>query len=69
MKKKYGKEFYLRRFQEAVCFLTALDIRNRFGTLEEYEKASPVKKAYCLGFRADLAKKLSMIGSDKRAFN
>ena len=66
MKKKYGKEFYLRRFQEAVCFLTALDIRNRFGTVA---KASPAKKAYCLGFRADLAKKLSMIGPDKRAFN
>lgn len=68
MKKKYGKEFYLKRFQEAVCFLTVYYIASRFGTVAEYEKASPEKKASCLGFRADLASRLSRMSGGRSEF-
>ena len=36
MKKTYTRDFYLKRFQEVVIFLTAVNIKKHFSSLEAY---------------------------------
>lgn len=63
MKKKYSEEFYLKRFQEVVCFLTANKIKKHFGTLEKYYAAENSSKAYHLNIKWDILVHLSRVGS------
>lgn len=69
MKKKKDYEFYLTRFQEVVCFLTAVGIKKHFKTVAEYKKAPNSSKAYCLNISGKILVKLSRVRSiDKYRF-
>ena len=63
MKKKYGEDFYLKRFQEVVCFLTASKIKKHFGTLEKYYAAKNSSKAYSLHIKWNILFHLTRVGS------
>ena len=39
MKNKNSYEFYLRRFQEVVCFLTVVRIKKHFSTVDKYRNS------------------------------
>lgn len=65
MKKTYTRDFYLKRFQEVVIFLTAVNIKKHFSSLEAYKRAPNKSKAYPLGFKWDILRKLSRIGNHK----
>lgn len=62
VKKSYDCSFYLKRFQEAVEFLTALNIRQKFKTLDAYKKANGHQRAYHLGIRHEIVSKLARTG-------
>lgn len=62
VKKSYDCSFYLKRFQEAVEFLTALNIRQKFKSLDAYKKANGHQRAYHLGIRHEIVNMLSRVG-------
>ena len=61
MKQKKDYEFYLTRFQEVVCFLTAVGIKKHFKTVAEYKKAPNSSKAYCLNTSWNVLQHLSRL--------
>lgn len=61
MKTKNDYSFYLKRFQEVVCFLTINRIRKNFGTIAAYNNAKNSSKAYHLNIKWQQLKKLSRI--------
>jgi hypothetical protein len=65
MKSKKDTEYYIKRFQEIVCFLTAKGIKKSFKTLDEYNQSKPSSKAYCLHIDWELLAKLSKIDNKK----
>lgn len=62
VKKSYDCSFYLKRFQEAVEFLTALNIRQKFKTLDAYKKANGHQRAFRLGIKHETVDALSRVG-------
>ena len=68
MKIKQDYDFYLRRFQEVVCFLTANRIRKNFKTVAAYKNAKNSSKAYCLNIKHETLTRLSRLPQGKRCF-
>lgn len=66
MKTKKDYDFYLKRFQEVVCFLTAVGIKKRFKTVEEYRKARNSSKAYYLNIAWEILRRLSRLPFGKQ---
>ena len=68
MKIKKDYDFYLTRFQEVVCFLTANRIKTKFKTVEEYRSSKDSSKAYNLNIRWEILAKLSRLPHGKKCF-
>lgn len=68
MKQKKDYNYYLMRFQEVVCFLTATRIKKKFNTFDEYQKARNSSKAYCLNIKAEILARLTRLSQGKRCF-
>lgn len=61
MKKKYGEEFYLKRFQEVVAFLTAVGIKKHFRSIDAYKRAANSSRAFHLTIKWDILEKLTTL--------
>ena len=68
MNKKHDYDYYLKRFQEVVCFLTAVNIKQDFHTLAEYKKANNSSKAYHLHIQWRILHRLSRLSQGKKCF-
>lgn len=68
MKTKKDYCFYLKRFQETICFLTVCSIKKEFKTLDAYKAAKNSSKAYCLNIKAEPLSRLSRLPHGKRCF-
>lgn len=64
MKKKYSEEFYLKRFQEVVAFLTAVGIKKHFRSIDAYKRAANSSRAFHLGIKWDILQKLTTLRID-----
>ena len=68
MKTKKDYNHYLNRFQEVVCFLTAVGIKKKFKTLDAYKNAENSDKAYCLNINWEILSRLSRLAQGKKCF-
>lgn len=68
MKNKNNYEFYLRRFQEVVCFLTVVRIKKHFNTVDKYINSENSSKAYYLSIKYDVLARLSRLPHGIRCF-
>ena len=64
MKKKYSEEFYLKRFQEVVTFLTAVGIKKHFHSIDTYKRAANSSRAFHLAIKWDILQKLTTLRID-----
>ena len=68
MKQKKDYNHYLNRFQEVVCFLTAVGIKKNFKTLDAYKAAKSSSKAYHLNISWEILSRLSRLAQGKKCF-
>lgn len=68
MKTKQDYNFYLKRFQEVVCFLTAVGIKKNFKTIDKYRSSKNSSKAYFLNIKYKSLARLSRLPHGKRCF-
>lgn len=68
MKTKKDYNFYLKRFQEVVCFLTSVRIKKNFKTVDEYRSSKSSSKAYYLRIKYEVLARLSRLPHGIRCF-
>lgn len=68
MKTKQDYDFYLKRFQEVVCFLTINSIRKHFGTIAAYNNAKNSSKAYHLNIKSKIVARLARLPQGRHCF-
>lgn len=68
MKTKQDYDFYLKRFQEVVCFLTINRIRKHFGTIAAYNNAKNSSKAYHLNIKSKIVARLARLPQGRHCF-
>lgn len=68
MKTKQDYNFYLKRFQEVICFLTAVGIKKNFKTIDNYRSSKNSSKAYYLNIKYESLARLSRLPQGKKCF-
>lgn len=68
MKTKQDYNFYLKRFQEVICFLTAIGIKKNFKTIGNYRSSKNSSKAYYLNIKYESLARLSRLPQGKKCF-